>query len=157
MEFHLCDDQDAFDALDIVGRRLGASNESTLPLVGFSPGIEQDLDDSAKASIIMSLSGKLGSSQVILEEFSAPHSLRTYRGERNPSVSANCNALLSLLVDTAEYEGKSATIQKIVKFIYDSWMEVKGEIKDKWVSVTFGCQGIVSSPLSNRTSRLITR
>jgi hypothetical protein len=82
----------------------------------------------------MSLSGKQGCSEVIVKEFSTPRCLKTYRGERNPSVSANCNALLSLLVDEAEYESKVVTMEKIITFVYDSWMKGKCEVKDKWVS-----------------------
>jgi hypothetical protein len=135
-EFHLCHHLDASKGLEIIARILDKSSAETNGLVGFAPGIEPDLDDSAKASIIMSLSGKAGFSKAIVKEFDTPRSLKTYRGERNPSVSANCNALLSLLVDRTEFEGKAATIKKIVAFIFDSWAEGKGEIKDKWVRIS---------------------
>ena len=97
-------------------------------------GIEPDLDDSAKASIIPSLSGKLGFSEEIVKGFDAPKALKTYRRERDPSISANCNALLSMVLDKSEYASKGATIEKIVSFICDSWMDTEGSTKDKWVS-----------------------
>lgn len=100
------------------------------------PGIEPDLDDSAKASIILSLSGKLGFSKDIVRSFDAPKCLKTYRIERDPSISANCNALLSIILDKNDYPSKGTTIEKIVNFIYDSWMDTEGSIKDKWVSHT---------------------
>jgi hypothetical protein len=127
---------------EIIAHILDKSGADATGLVGFAPGIEPDLDDSAKASIITSFSGKAGSSEAIAKEFDSPHSLKTYRGERNPSVSTNCNALLSLLVDETEYEGKSATIKKIVAFIFDSWTEGEGEIKDKWVRIALKSNGV---------------
>ena len=98
------------------------------------PGVEPDLDDSAKASIILSLSGKLGFSEDIVRCFDAPTALKTYRIERDPSISANCNALLSMVLDKSDYPSKGITIEKIVSFIYDSWRDTEGPIKDKWVS-----------------------
>ena len=97
-------------------------------------GIEPDLDDSAKASIILSLSGELGFSEDIARSFDAPKALKTYRIERDPSISANCNALLSMVLDKSEYPSKGTTIEKIVSSICDSWMNTEGSIKDKWVS-----------------------
>ena len=102
----------------------------------FGPGIVPDLDDSAKASIVLSLSGKPGFSEDIFRSFDAPRALKTYRIERDPSISANCNALLSMVLDKSDYPSKSMTIEKIVNFIYDSWMDTEGSIKDKWVSHT---------------------
>ena len=98
------------------------------------PGIEPDLDDSAKASIILSLSGELGFSEDIVRSFDAPKALKTYRIERDPSISANCNALLSMILDDSVYPSKGVTIEKVVNFICDSWMDTEGSIKDKWVS-----------------------
>ena len=98
------------------------------------PGIEPDLDDSAKASIILSLSGKLGFSEDIVRSFDAPKALKTYRIERDPSISANCNALLSMVLDKSDYPSKGMTIEKVVSFICDGWMDTEGSIKDKWVS-----------------------
>ena len=99
------------------------------------PGMmEPDLDDSAKASIILSLSGKPGFSEDIIRSFDAPKALKTYRIERDPSISANCNALLSMILDERDYPSKSTTIEKVVSFICDSWIDTDGSIKDKWVS-----------------------
>ena len=100
------------------------------------PGIVPDIDDSAKASIVLSLSGKPGFSEDIVRSFDAPKALKTYRIERDPSISANCNALLCMVLDKSDYPSKSMTIEKVVSFICDSWMDTEGSIKDKWVRHT---------------------
>jgi hypothetical protein len=133
-QFRLCNRLHATRALDIVSHGSRELDGTFSPLTGFSPGVEPDLDDSAKASIIMSLTGNSGRSDIIVNRFSSAHGLRTYLGERNPSLSANCNALSSLLVDPMEYNDKSPTIKNVLAFIYDSCMGCEGEIKDKWVS-----------------------
>jgi hypothetical protein len=98
-----------------------------------APGIEPDLDDSAKASIILSLLGEDGFAHAIVEEFDGLQCLRTYQGERDPSVSANCNALMSVLLDGSDFPSKTATMEKIITFLYDVWVSNKGKIEDKWV------------------------
>ena len=65
-----------------------------------APGIEADLDDSSKASIVFSLLGRKGFSEDIVKHFDAKICLKTYISERTPSVSANCNALLNILLDS---------------------------------------------------------
>ena len=71
-----------------------------------APGVEPDLDDSAKASIFLCLS------RIIIKNFGGPKCLSTYYAERDPSVSANCNTLLCILFDSAGYSFKSSTVEK---------------------------------------------
>ncbi|PSN61437.1 hypothetical protein BS50DRAFT_578453 [Corynespora cassiicola Philippines] len=108
------------------------SKSQTNGLVGFAPGIEPDLDDSSKASTILSLIQNAGFSEAIVAEFDGPRCLRTYRGERDPSVSANCNALMSLLMDNQDFADKSSAIEKAVVFVHDAWTDAEGELLDKW-------------------------
>lgn len=96
-------------------------------------GIKPDLDDSAKSSILFSLFGRSGFTSLIVEHFDSPQSLKTYSDERNPSVSANCNALLSLVLDSEEYQSKTATIEKLINFICQCWQGANGFLDDKWV------------------------
>ncbi|KAF2018551.1 hypothetical protein BU24DRAFT_458311 [Aaosphaeria arxii CBS 175.79] len=118
--------------LDTILQAIEDTRSITKGLVGFAPGIEPDLDDSAKASIVFSLAGRPGFSAVIVEEFDSERCLKTYRGERDPGVSANCNALMSLLFDTHEFKGKTETIAKVVDFIIAQWTAGGRAIKDKW-------------------------
>ncbi len=78
---------------------------------------------------------KGGFSESIVKEFGGTRCLKTYQSERDPSVSANCNALMSLLMDETEFTEKSTIIEKIVLFLWDAWSAASGEIQDKWVSV----------------------
>ena len=98
-----------------------------------APGIEPDLDDSAKASIVLSLSGGIGFTRRMVEYFGSSECLKTYSAERHPSVSANCNALLSIILDLEEYPIKMATIEKVTTFICDKWWDSCGSLDDKWV------------------------
>ncbi|PVH92483.1 hypothetical protein DM02DRAFT_575678 [Periconia macrospinosa] len=131
-EYGLLDCIMGSEKLHVVLKAIESSRSNTNGLVGFAPGIEPDLDDSAKASIVLSLAGKSGFSSRIVEEFDAARCLKTYRGERDPSVSANCNALLSLLLDSDDYTGKAGTIEKLVEFILAEWVTSNGRVKDKW-------------------------
>lgn len=98
-----------------------------------APGIEPDLDDSAKTSIILSLLGRSGFASQIVEHFDSLHCLKTYKSERNPSVSANCNALLSVLLDSDSARPQYAAIQKMIQFICEKWRNASGSLDDKWV------------------------
>ncbi|KAI4086884.1 MAG: hypothetical protein LQ344_007210 [Seirophora lacunosa] len=100
-----------------------------------APGIEPDLDDSAKSSIIFNLLGRRGFSSQVVEHFDSTRCLKTYKGERNPSLSANCNALLSILLDlddSRSYQSLYPPSEKIALFICDSWWNTSGPLDDKW-------------------------
>ncbi|KAL8687225.1 MAG: hypothetical protein Q9218_006544 [Villophora microphyllina] len=116
----------------VTSSQVANTTTTTLTHNRLGPGIEPDLDDCAKASIILSLSGKSGFSESIVRHFDAPRCLKTYPAERDPSVSANCNALLSMLLDNGNYSSKVEMIGRIAVFVCDSWTESKGAIKDKW-------------------------
>lgn len=114
-------------------RVLDESRQAGKGLLGFAPGIEPDLDDSAKASIVFSLLGRPGFTSRVVEFFDSTECLKTYRAERNPSVSANCNALLSIVLDSDEYPSKIGTIEKVVAFTCNNWWSSSGLLNDKWV------------------------
>ncbi|KAK1595401.1 ent-kaurene synthase [Colletotrichum navitas] len=99
--------------------------------IGFSPGIEADVDDTAKALICL---GSLGYSTPIdgmIKAFECETHFQTYPKERDPSFSANCNALLALLCQ-ADLSSFSAQILKVVRFLSETWWNTDGPIKDKW-------------------------
>lgn len=100
-----------------------------------APGIEPDLDDSAKSSIIFSLFGRPGFTAHTVEHFDSSKCLKTYIAERNPSISANCNALLSIVLDSEEYQSKTPTIEKVTAYVCNSWWDTDGSLDDKWVSL----------------------
>jgi hypothetical protein len=68
-----------------------------------------------------------------VEHFDSKSCLKTYHAERNPSLSANCNALLSLLLDPQVYDSKDVTIEKLTRFICEQ-SKRSGTLEDKWVS-----------------------
>ena len=102
-------------------------------LIISAPGIEPDLDDSAKSSTIFSLLGRSGFTSHIVQHFDSVECLKTYSAERNPSVSANCNALLSIVLDAEGHQSNIAAIVKVTTFICDSWWRASGSLNDKWV------------------------
>jgi hypothetical protein len=68
----------------------------------------------------------------MIQHFEAESHFRTYASERDPSFSANCNALLALLhqQDPPRYE---AQILKIAQFLCGYWWDTHGTPCDKWV------------------------
>ncbi len=100
-----------------------------------APGIESDLDDSAKSSIILSLFGRPGFSARIVEHFDSSNCLKTYNAERVPSISANYNALLSMVLDSEDYHSKISIMQKVTAYVCNSWWDTDGSLDDKWVSI----------------------
>ncbi|RYP67896.1 hypothetical protein DL771_007004 [Monosporascus sp. 5C6A] len=103
--------------------------------IGFAPYFGSDVDDTAKGLLSLKMLGPGEYHDIevepMIEKFEADTHFRTYLSERDPSFSANCNALLALLYhqDIRRY---SCVIVKLVQFLATSWWEANGDIKDKW-------------------------
>ena len=69
----------------------------------------------------------------MVQSFEAEKRFLTYANERDPSFSANCNAVLALMhhPDAALY---SSQIVKTTSFLCDYFWDADGIITDKWVS-----------------------
>ncbi|KAK3951397.1 hypothetical protein QBC32DRAFT_215092 [Pseudoneurospora amorphoporcata] len=99
-------------------------------LFSFFPGGLVDADDTARA--IMALR-HLGNTKVgvepLIRAFEAKDHFRTYEGERNPSISANCNVLTCLLMmdDPTIY---SRQIVKTAKFLCQQVHT--NSVREKW-------------------------
>ena|ERR1700753_13176 len=91
-----------------------------------------DADDTAMALITLNISSIPHSADRMIEEFEAPNHFRTYSMERNPSLSANCNVLNSLLHCPKPNE-HIIQIEKCASFLCEQWWQVDGHIEDKWV------------------------
>lgn len=68
------------------------------------------------------------------EQFETETHFKTYSLERDPSFSANTNALLALLHQTDAYRF-SSQILKAAKFLCDFWWKSDDKISDKWVRI----------------------
>ena len=97
-----------------------------------APSFEADVDDTAKAISCLNVLGRPVSPESMIQTFEADTHFRTYAGERDPSCTANSNALLALLhqPDVSLYSNQ---ILKITKFLCDYWWTSDGRIEDKWV------------------------
>ena len=95
-----------------------------------APELLSDTDDTAKALLSLHLIGKSPSPVPMINEFDGEGHFRTYKMERNPSFSANANALVALLY-TPDPSLHIDQISKTVSFLCDAWWE--GTINDKWV------------------------
>lgn len=89
------------------------------------------MDDTAKTITTLTTLGRHASPKQMIKMFEANTHFRTYPGERDPSLTANCNALSALLrqPDVMNY---GSQIQKITKFLCDYWWQSDENIKDKW-------------------------
>jgi hypothetical protein len=96
-----------------------------------APGVAPDADDTAKALLFLLQLNHPVDVKAMLSYFSSKGGhLVTYLGERNPSFSANCNVLMTLL--HLKSPGSVATeICSITKFLCNSWWQ--GSFSDKWV------------------------
>lgn len=99
-----------------------------------APGVQPDVDDSANASIILSLLGLPGLSRQLREHFETDTHFETYRSESLQSLSANCNILLALLLDIQNQPEATTAIVKVAYYLATKWFEAYGPIQDKWVS-----------------------
>ncbi|KAK8104680.1 Ent-kaur-16-ene synthase [Apiospora kogelbergensis] len=113
--------------LDILGR----SFEIEKGVLGFAPFFEPDVDDTAKTISSLNMLGRPASPQSMIQAFETETHFCTYPGERDPSPTANCNALLALL-DQPDVSLYSAEIQKLAHFLCDVWWNTDGRIADKW-------------------------
>ncbi|KAI3390347.1 hypothetical protein diail_10006 [Diaporthe ilicicola] len=121
----------ACDELNKMTEILGNSFKNEGGAIGYAPGFQADVDDTAKTITTLIALGLEASPRQMIKVFEANTHFRTYPGERDPSLTANCNALSALLhqPDVMLY---GSQIQKITRFICDYWWQSDGKIKDKW-------------------------
>lgn len=77
--------------------------------------------------------GRNVSAAAMVREFEGEDHFKTYPRERDPSFSANCNALLALLQQT-DVSSYSSQITKAVCFLCNYWWDADDVVTDKWVS-----------------------
>ncbi|KAI1128184.1 Copalyl diphosphate synthase [Nemania abortiva] len=107
------------------------SFEAEKGVLGFAPFFEADVDDTAKTISSLNMLGRPVSPNSLIEVFEAETHFRTYAGERDPSPTANCNALLALL-HQPDVSLFATQIHKVAKFLVDFWWRTDGKIMDKW-------------------------
>lgn len=98
-------------------------------LVGFAPGFLPDADDTSMIVLALAhLCTEVDVSSLIDYSEITTH-FKTYKLERDPSVSANSNVLRALL--TSPFPGRYMTqIEKAVRFMLSCWDD--GNLHDKW-------------------------
>jgi hypothetical protein len=89
-----------------------------------------DADDTAKAITALHYLGRQMSVDSLLQVYEGESCFKTYPGERNPSVSANCNVLICLLTRDNPMEF-CVQITKILHFV--SRQVILRAINEKWV------------------------
>lgn len=101
-------------------------------IVGFTPYVCCDADDTAKSTLVLSLLQQNVSPDEMLKAFEAEHHFRTYPHERDPSFSANCNVLMALLYtnNPSQYVPQ---IEKASRFLLKHFRESDLNVRDKWV------------------------
>jgi hypothetical protein len=91
-----------------------------------------DADDTARTILALQGLGRKVNPNAMIVVFEGGYYFLTYKGERNPSFSTNCNVAACLLAqeDPSKY---SAQIQKCIQFLSTHTFE-RG-IRDKWVRI----------------------
>ncbi|KAI1325992.1 hypothetical protein F5Y16DRAFT_400863 [Xylariaceae sp. FL0255] len=100
-------------------------------VIGFAPCTEPDVDDTVKDIISLNSLGHIVNMGKILELFEVDDHFRTYALERDPSFSANCNALSALLCHP-DAKCYTPQILKAVTFICNHAWGCHGHIMDRW-------------------------
>jgi hypothetical protein len=91
-----------------------------------------DADDTARTALALHAMRKNVDLSAMIAAFEGGFHFLTYKGERNPSFSTNCNVAAALLAqeDPSLY---TIQIQKCIQFL--TTHAFKREIKDKWVKL----------------------
>ena len=94
--------------------------------------MQADADDSAKVILTLNLLGQQVHAKSLTDHFRSENGhFCTYPGERDASVSANCNVLRALL-EAPRPQDYITDITSILTFLCETWWS--GGIRDKWVS-----------------------
>ena len=83
----------------------------------------------------MTLIGKGAPLDALVSQFSNGHGrpFFTYKGERDPSFTANCNALIAILSDPDRIPDMATYADTIASFICETWWNSDCTPGDKWV------------------------
>ena len=74
----------------------------------------------------------------MIAHFASTHHFKSYDEERDPSLSANANALHALALSSSSQAPDISAIQKLVVFLADRWSGSDRPAEDKWVSIMAG-------------------
>lgn len=90
-----------------------------------------DVDDTAKSLEALHYLGQDYRIESLINTYESSEHFFTYPGERNPSLSANCNVLIALLL-REDREQHLPQISKAVQFL--TIKVFHGQTTEKWVS-----------------------
>lgn len=94
--------------------------------------IEPDSDNTAKAVAALKFLGEHFPIESLLNHFELETHFACFQQERNPSFTANCNILITLL-HTAVPIHYIDQIRKAATFICDQWWKNEGILTETWV------------------------
>jgi hypothetical protein len=111
--------------------KLSSAEELIADTHAKAPHMFTDVDDTAKTLEALHHLGFECSVTSLVHTFESSEHFVTYPGERNPSLSANCNVLIALLLceDGVEHLPQ---IAKVTRYLTN--VAFKGKIREKWVS-----------------------
>ncbi|THU98666.1 hypothetical protein K435DRAFT_837980 [Dendrothele bispora CBS 962.96] len=100
-------------------------------IIGFAPNVTPDADDTSKALATLLHIGNPFPLDNMIEAFEVSTHFQCYQHERNPSVTVNCNVLMTLLhyPDPNKY---SKQILKASEFVINEYWNSNRVVEDKW-------------------------
>ncbi|EUC41382.1 hypothetical protein COCMIDRAFT_106270 [Bipolaris oryzae ATCC 44560] len=122
--------------LEQIAQVLSKALEEEGGILGFSPRVGADADDTAKTMLTLRMLGHPVDPSALLQRFETEDRFLTYQFERTPSFSANCN-VLSTLLHMQSLDQYATSIGKAARFICNWWHDSDEQIPDKW-NTTFG-------------------
>ncbi|KAK4663962.1 uncharacterized protein QC763_501300 [Podospora pseudopauciseta] len=122
------------ESLEMIGQTLEGAFEAGSGFIGFAEGMELDADDTAKGITTLNLIGSPtpASKLVTLVDRKAKEAhFRTYAGERDASITTNCNCLTSLCAspDASQHVD---VIEMAMRYLCNKWNTEPVGIRDKW-------------------------
>ncbi|ETS04533.1 Ent-kaurene synthase [Trichoderma reesei RUT C-30] len=118
------------DDLRVVTDYLQKAIDEQGGVLGFAPTLLPDADDTAVSLLAMTSLGVHVDRAPLIWSFESSNRFKTYRLERTPSVSANCNVLVALLTSPDDVDLYVPQIEKAVRFLCGSWNA--DHLQDKW-------------------------
>ncbi|EED14438.1 polyprenyl-diphosphate synthase, putative [Talaromyces stipitatus ATCC 10500] len=124
-------DLSSFPSIDKIRSYLHDAYVAENGILGFTPFVGADADDTATTILVLGLLNQPVSVDGMLKEFEEENHFKTYSQERNPSFSANCNVLLALLY-TPDPSLYCCQIEKAIRFLHKQFTDSELDVRDKW-------------------------
>ncbi|KAK0664546.1 hypothetical protein QBC41DRAFT_283750 [Cercophora samala] len=122
------------DSLKKIGQTLEGAFQAGSGFIGFAEGMELDADDTAKGITTLNLIGSSTPASrlvTLVDRKTKEAHFRTYAGERDASITTNCNCLTALCA-SPDASQHADVIEMAMRYLCNKWNTEPVGIRDKW-------------------------